>query len=62
MNGGYKSREYILICRSANGDLGKSVEARYYEILGKSFEFSQRWLKGDYIIKLQKNIEAKWKY
>ena len=42
--------------------LGNSVEARYYEILGKSFDFPKDGYKGDYIINIaKKNIEATWK-
>ena len=36
--------------------LGNSVEARYYEILGKSFEFPKDGYKGDYIINIAKKI------
>ena len=36
--------------------LGKSVEARYYEILGKKFEFPQDGYQGDYIINIAKKI------
>ncbi len=36
--------------------LGKSVEARYYEILGKSFEFPKDGYQGKYIIDIAKDI------
>ena len=39
--------------------LGKSVEARYYEILGKKFEFPQDGYQGDYIINIAKNIRGR---
>ena len=36
--------------------LGKSVEARYLELLGKSFEFPEGGYQGDYIIEIAKEI------
>ena len=36
--------------------LGNSVEARYYEILGKSFDFPKDGYRGDYIINIAKKI------
>ena len=36
--------------------LGNSVEARYYEILEKSFDFPKDGYKGDYIINIAKKI------
>ena len=36
--------------------LGKSVEARYYEILGENFDFPEDGYKGKYIINIAKNI------
>ena len=36
--------------------LGKSVEARYYEILGKNFDFPEDGYQGKYIIKIAKHI------
>ena len=36
--------------------LGNSVEARYYEILGKSFDFPKDGYRGDYIINIAKRI------
>ena len=42
--------------------LGNSVEARYYEILGKSFDFPKDGYKGDYIINIAKKIlKQLWK-
>ena len=36
--------------------LGNSVEARYYEILGKSFDFPKDGYRGDYIINIAKRV------
>ena len=36
--------------------LGKSVEARYYELLDKPFEFPEDGYQGDYIIEIAKSI------
>lgn len=36
--------------------LGNSVEARYYEILGKSFDFPKDGYRGDYITNIAKRI------
>ena len=36
--------------------LGKSVEARYLELLEKSFEFPEDGYQGDYIIEIAKEI------
>ncbi|MFL3005969.1 MAG: arginine--tRNA ligase [Candidatus Neomarinimicrobiota bacterium] len=38
--------------------LGKSVEARYYEILGKNFDFPKDGYRGNYIINIAEHILA----